>query len=633
MTLIDLVDDNILKDPIRYCIEIILKEARQEDRLVRQILYAMLSAYTNNPINLAINSPTGEGKSYVLTKVAEFFPEEDVIFLSHITNKALFHRQGQYVIRDDTGQYVPIDEKINEIDLEIKDKESEKESTNDENIKSSLGRLIRELRDRKNDLYKESKNVIDLSHKILIFLDTPQVGLFNAIMPLLSHDKYEVEYEFTDTHNGIRTKSNLIRGWPSVIFAAAVDYSHHKRWPEVQRRFIITNPKMTKEKYDDAVNFISEKFGVPDFVYQKTNVSDKEKEEVRSIIRRLREEILEMSRRLDYEKNNVIIPYNECIKSVLPRNSASDMTLVRLLYTFLSLLTLINIQHRPRISIFDKSDLTMRIFPFASFEDLNEALFLIEYANGVRPYVLEWFNNIFLESYDKKNQPDSRIITRGGEEREVRENRIGLTTEELVLKSREVQGKTYTKKKILDNFINPLMNQGHIDSMESELDRRSKIYYPTGMMTKNRKLFDSQSSNNYIDRISKISVDPASFPHKEYIISYIGRVLKYSEEEGVHATVLDHNGKEIRIEDVVTRYYDNPSDYFDSVNKELINTCEESSDNCSPSVENSDNSHMGLPSDLKIVKKSRQDQIEEQVDRMFAEYYENDEITSELEDT
>lgn len=136
-------------------------------------------------------------------------------------------------------------------------------------------------------------------------------------MPLLSHDKFEVEYEYTDTHDGIKTRSNIIRGWPSVIYAAAVDYSHHERWPEIQRRFIITNPKMTQEKYDDAINYISEKYGVPDFVYQKTNVSDKEKEEVRSIIWMIRGEILEISKRFDNGKNNVINPYNECIRSSL----------------------------------------------------------------------------------------------------------------------------------------------------------------------------------------------------------------------------------------------------------------------------------------------------------------------------
>jgi hypothetical protein len=74
--------DDDLENPIEYCISVILKEARKEQRLVKQLLYVMLSAYTNNPLNLAINSPTGEGKNWVLEKVAEMFPLIDIEFLS-----------------------------------------------------------------------------------------------------------------------------------------------------------------------------------------------------------------------------------------------------------------------------------------------------------------------------------------------------------------------------------------------------------------------------------------------------------------------------------------------------------------------------------------------------------------------
>ena len=55
-------------DPISYVIDVILKEAKQEERLVKQLLYVMLSAKTNNPFNLAINAPSGEGKNWVRRK-------------------------------------------------------------------------------------------------------------------------------------------------------------------------------------------------------------------------------------------------------------------------------------------------------------------------------------------------------------------------------------------------------------------------------------------------------------------------------------------------------------------------------------------------------------------------------------
>ena len=88
-----------IDDPIGYVREVILKEAKQENLLVSQLLYVMLSAKTNNPMNLAINAPSGEGKNWVLEKVAAVFHEDDVIFLHGMSDKALFHENGDLVIK------------------------------------------------------------------------------------------------------------------------------------------------------------------------------------------------------------------------------------------------------------------------------------------------------------------------------------------------------------------------------------------------------------------------------------------------------------------------------------------------------------------------------------------------------
>jgi hypothetical protein len=111
--------DNI-DNPIQYCIDTILKEAKEESRPVKQLLYTMLSAYTNNIINLAINSPSGEGKAYVLQKVGELFPKKDTLFLAGMTEKALFHRPGKLVDKNEVWEYQPSENKLEEIDsLEI----------------------------------------------------------------------------------------------------------------------------------------------------------------------------------------------------------------------------------------------------------------------------------------------------------------------------------------------------------------------------------------------------------------------------------------------------------------------------------------------------------------------------------
>jgi hypothetical protein len=101
------------KEPIPFCIQIILREAREEGSLVKLVFYTMISAYNNNPFNLEINSPSGEGKSYVITKVGENFPKEDVMFLSGMTDKALFHRRGELVIQNDQKR-----ENMNQLTIE-----------------------------------------------------------------------------------------------------------------------------------------------------------------------------------------------------------------------------------------------------------------------------------------------------------------------------------------------------------------------------------------------------------------------------------------------------------------------------------------------------------------------------------
>jgi hypothetical protein len=243
-----------IPDPIQYCYDIIGKEVKMDDRLVRQVFLTMLSSYTQNPINLAINAPTGEGKSYVINKVADLFPKSDVIYLTAMTDKSLFHRKGTLVIKNETGEYQNTEDKIIEIEAEIEDKENESLRTNDKNLKQGLNSQVKDLQRQKRDILKNAVKLIDLDHKVLIFGDTPRHSLLEAIMSLLSHDRYEVEYEYVDTFNGIRTRNNVLRGFPTVIFTVAIDYSKYSRWDETQRRFVITNPKMTPEKYRQSIH-------------------------------------------------------------------------------------------------------------------------------------------------------------------------------------------------------------------------------------------------------------------------------------------------------------------------------------------------------------------------------------------
>jgi hypothetical protein len=464
------------------CFNVVLREAVKEDRLVKQVCYTMLSAYTKNPMNLAINAPTGEGKTHVLIRVGSLFPKTDVIYIAGMSAKAIFHKNGYIAVRDEDGEYVEVEDELQLLKDTIRQKKSELISTRKTNSTPSdtteLGKDIDRYKQRMKEIEKNAVKVIDLNHKILVFLDTPSAEMFEALMSLLSHDQYEVEYQFVDTSNrtGLKTRTNVLMGWPSVIFAQAIDYTRHPRYQEIQRRFVVTNPRMDVEKYQNAVEHIIDKNCYPDFVYQQKVVSDEEKDKAKEIILNIKDDLLLVSSTTKPGKNNVLIPFTHLLKKQMPkRYTAQDMTFASRLVQHVVLVTNIHSKERPSVEITPVFGSVSFRIPMAIFSDLSESLSLMNnYVGGVRPYVLDWYHNVFIRLYSSKSDPDSR--EKNGVS--VTEERRAVTTQELIDKTNEVMKKRYTSKNILTEFIYPLFNLGYIDSLKSEIDRRAHIYFP-----------------------------------------------------------------------------------------------------------------------------------------------------------
>jgi hypothetical protein len=549
---------------INYVVNVITKEVPKDERLVKQVLYTIFSAKSNEPINLAINAPTGQGKTYVVQKVADLFPKNDIVSLAGMSEKALFHRHGSLVIKNDDGKYISLEQKKEDIELQIQLYRNEVENTTGKDLKQNLKQArkydIEDLEKQKKELYRNSKKLIELSGKTLIFLDSPPAYLLEALMPLLSHDRTEVEYEFVDTHNGIKTRGNILRGFPAVIFTAAKDYTNNQRYPEIQRRFLITNPDMSQEKYEKAIGCITAKYSLPDFAYQHEVVSDQEKERAKSIIINVQEKIVETcSSSPKRDHNQVYIPYYRALEACLPTSDASYMNAAKTLFIWISLLA--TIHQRPSIqAIYDMID--VQKIPLATFDDLKEAMSLIEHNNGVRPYVLQWYNEVFLPAYESKKEPDSKETKNGTST----ENRIAVTTRYLVDKTAEIQKKRLSNKEILETFLNPLVNMNIISSEPSVLDGRANIYYPVKTNSKNRNLFDFASSNN-ISQYFQIKVEnPAIYPDEIYTMNEIHRILKYSSDNRYN--LVDHNGIERSIHEIVHIYYSNFGECFSADNYE-----------------------------------------------------------------
>lgn len=214
---------------------------------------------------------------------------------------------------------------------------------------------------------------------------------------------------------------------------------------------------MDPTKYNAAIDLMAEKFGSPDFVYRSKILSREDKDKARDMIAAIRTVLVELTETTEPGENNVIVPFIRPLNKSLARQKASDMTMSYRLFSFLSLLPQINFYSRPYLQVIDptRKNLSIKRIPFALFEDLKEAAYLMEYADGVRPYILMWYYQVFLRTFSGKNEADSRINGRG---QELIEKRIAVTTEQLREATEKIQSKTMSSKQIRETYLEPLIN-------------------------------------------------------------------------------------------------------------------------------------------------------------------------------
>lgn len=176
----------------------ILGQTIKKDETNKLITFlCQLSAYTESAqFNISFNAPSSTGKTYLPLEVALLFPEEDLKKIGYCSPTAFFH---------DTWEY-----------------------------------------DKEQDF-----RVVDLSRKILIFLDQPHTLLLQHLRPLFSQDQKEIKIKITDRAKGTghRTKNILIKGFPSAIFCSA----GLKLDEQEATRFFLLSPEISQEKIRQAM--------------------------------------------------------------------------------------------------------------------------------------------------------------------------------------------------------------------------------------------------------------------------------------------------------------------------------------------------------------------------------------------
>lgn len=462
-----------------------------DQKLVETILAVGLSAYTDNPLNLMIKAPTSEGKTYAATRVLGLFPSSDVLLLGGMSPTALVHEQGELVDEN----FEPLETRLKELHENIANCKDTKQK----------GDLERE----RNEVLRNSKNLVNLDGKILLFLDTPNWELWRKLKPILSHDARNIEFKVTDRKSqSLHTKSTVIRGWPAVVYCSAKNEELFKDWEEIQTRFLIKSPNTDIAKYKKANLYTAIKYSTPSFAQSRFH-NDDEEMDVRRIVKCIKDDLASLS------SNCCFNPFGELIANLLPSNEGSTMRIAEKFFSICNLFTQINSENRCKLNYqTHKVDDCI----FTDISDIENALTLMDDPNKLPPHKIDFVVKVFkpsiAESIDK--------IT---------------TTAKLAIKYTQVYGKPITPKQILENYLDPLQAIGIVEWSEDQKDHRLHLY----------KLA-SDLRNSTFDGI-KSKIIEYSNNNPSYVQSRIMELPNYSSEKG-QMFALDPQGNMISTEDV-----------------------------------------------------------------------------------
>jgi len=459
---------------------------KNDKKLVGKILWCFISTYTNNPINLGIMAPSSEGKTYATVEVSKIFPKEDVISVGRMSPTALIHQKG-----------VLVDENHNPIEKKLELLEYELENTEDPEFR-------KQVKKEKKELLQKSKNLIDLSGKIILFLESPHPKLWDMLKPILSHDSKEIEYKTTQTDGSLRVKESIIRGWPAVVFCSAKNEAHNRIWDEIETRFDITSPNTSATKYLEANRFTSLKMGIPSFA--DSMISDSEDEKyTKYYVRMIKKNLLQFSKR-----KPIWNPFHKIIADSFPNKEGISMRHFQRFIAYCNLSTLINSDNKFKI-IFEKNNKKIESYLIADTDDIDNAIEMIGSLSVIPPEKIQFVHDVF-EPALKETLDD------------------GVTTQTLAKKYHQVYQKDTTAKKILESYIKPLYDYGVVDYKENLNDKRQHLNF-----------LSSKPSENNLKNIQKKIIEQ-SYNDDLFVWHYILELEKSSIRNGKIKVILDPQG-------------------------------------------------------------------------------------------
>ena len=176
------------------------------------------------------------------------------------------------------------------------------------------------------------------------------------------------------------------------------------------------------------------------------------------------------------------------------------MTVTDRMMRYLAIITKVNMDNRPRLVRKDNPNIFL---PIATFEDFKETLELMELAgSNVRPYLAEWYNNVFLPTFEGEDG-EIRIRTENiGEKNEktLQEDYVAVTSRQLC------ELTSIGNEELRHKYIDPRVNQGLINKTRSNIRKNENIYWPADSEGEN--IFSLFSNQDLKLRVK----DPSQYP-------------------------------------------------------------------------------------------------------------------------
>lgn len=427
---------DILEDIIDKC----SKEIKGEKENIRQVLLTLFSAFTENPQNLRILAPSGEGKTYLVTKLTELFPQENVIILSHATPQSFrYAMKSRKVVENGPNSW-------QELQIAIGPLEEELKKTKDPEEREKLTIQIKTL---KESVYDE----IDFTNKIIVFADSQSFELFESLKTTLSHDqKVMRSFSVNKTSSGmLKGQRFIVKGFPAVIYCSAKDEQRRDETNEISTRFNTISLNTDKKKYRQMLNLEGLRSSLPKLMYENKVVSEEE-------IERIQAQIIEIIERIK-KQEEIFNAYGLGVAKRFPDDGGYRTRQLKILNSNIRMHTLVNSIQRPKI-IFDEKSNAITIW-----DDVIQAVKLTKQAKEIQPYKIKQFNEYI--------RP---IILESGIEKDLGNERIKCLTASEILEMMSLHGLEIDRQKLQETILKPLAQHGYLEEFQDPENKTRHVY-------------------------------------------------------------------------------------------------------------------------------------------------------------